>query len=82
MFLGKTISETDLYGDLPRLSDKIRQRRMRLAWHYLRHPELSASELFYGNHLMEDGTLGEVTLHTSAPSKGTLILVMQLRCER
>ncbi|XP_078619212.1 uncharacterized protein LOC144886453 [Branchiostoma floridae x Branchiostoma japonicum] len=34
-----------LYGNLPRLSDKIRQRRMQLAGHYVRHPELVASEL-------------------------------------
>ena len=35
----------DLYGKLPRLTDKIRQRRMRMAGHSLRHPELIASEL-------------------------------------
>ena len=36
---------TELYGDLPRLSDKIRQRRMELAGHCWRHRELAASEL-------------------------------------
>ena len=35
----------DLYGKLARLTDKIRQRRMRMAGHSLRHPELVASEL-------------------------------------
>ena len=35
----------DLYGNLPRLTDKIRERRMRLAGHCTRHPELVASEL-------------------------------------
>ena len=35
----------DLYGKLPRLTDKIRQRRMRMAGHSVRHPELVASEL-------------------------------------
>ena len=35
----------DLYGKLPRLTDKIRMRRMRLAGHSVRHPELAASEL-------------------------------------
>ena len=35
----------DLYGSLPRLTDKIRERRMRLAGHCIRHPELVASEL-------------------------------------
>ena len=39
------VKNIDLYGDLPRLSDKIRQRRMRLAGHCVRHPELGASEL-------------------------------------
>ena len=39
------IRNTELYGDLPRLSDKIRQRRMRLAGHCVRHPELAASDL-------------------------------------
>ena len=31
--------------NLPRLTDKIRQRRMRLAGHCIRYPELVASEL-------------------------------------
>ena len=35
----------DLYGKLPRLTDKIRQRRMRMAGHCVRHPELAACEL-------------------------------------
>ena len=35
----------DLYGKLPRLTDKIRQRRMRMAGHSVRHPELVASDL-------------------------------------
>ena len=39
------IRNIDLYGHLPRLSDTIRQRRMRLAGHCVRHPELTASEL-------------------------------------
>ena len=39
------IRNVDLYGNLPRLSDKIRQRRMGLSGHCVRHPELSASEL-------------------------------------
>ena len=30
----------DLYGKLPRLSDKIRKRRMRMADHCVRQPEL------------------------------------------
>ena len=39
------MKNVDLYGKLPRLTDKIRQRRMRMAGHSLRHPELVASEL-------------------------------------
>ena len=39
------VRNVDLYGYLPRLSDTIRQRRMRLAGHCVRHPELTASEL-------------------------------------
>ena len=39
------IRNVDLYGFLPRLTDTIRQRRMRLAGHCVRHPELTASQL-------------------------------------
>ena len=39
------VKNIDLYGDLPRVTDKIRGRRMRLAGHCVRHPELVASEL-------------------------------------
>ena len=39
------IRNTELYGFLPRLSDTIRQRRMRLAGHCVRHPELTACDL-------------------------------------
>ena len=34
-----------LYGKLPTLSDKIAARRLRLAGHCQRHPELSASKV-------------------------------------
>ena len=34
-----------LYGDLPMVSDKIASRRMQLAGHCFRHPELSAQSL-------------------------------------
>ena len=36
---------TDLYGYLPRFWDTIKQRRMGLAGHCVRHPELTAREL-------------------------------------
>jgi len=35
----------DLYGQLPRVTDKIRTRRMRLAGHCVRHSELAASSM-------------------------------------
>ena len=34
-----------LYGDLPRITIKIRKRRLRVAGHCVRHPELAASNL-------------------------------------
>ena len=39
------MKNTELYGDLPRLFDMIRQRRMRLAGHCVRHQELVACDL-------------------------------------
>ncbi|CAH1266596.1 LCT [Branchiostoma lanceolatum] len=39
------ITNSVLYGDLPRLSQKIRHRRMALAGHCVRHTELTASQL-------------------------------------
>ena len=39
------MKNVDLYGKLARLTDKIRERRMRMAGHCVRHPELVASEL-------------------------------------
>ena len=64
------ITNVNLYGKLPRLSDKIRQRRMRLAGHCVyRHPELSACEpiLCYGSQRTAKG-LGD------GPKQPTLIL--------
>ena len=34
-----------LYGTLPKLSDKIRSRRLKLAGHCIRHPELLVNDL-------------------------------------
>ena len=34
-----------LYGNLPKLTDKIRERRLKLAGHCYRHPELVAQKL-------------------------------------
>ena len=38
------VRNIDLYDNLPKLLDKIRRRRMRLAGHCVQHPELTASE--------------------------------------
>ena len=39
------ISNDTLYGNLPKLSDKIRSRRLQLAGHCMRHPELLECDL-------------------------------------
>ena len=39
------VTNLELYGGLPRVSTKIRARRLRLAGHCLRHDELAASKL-------------------------------------
>ena len=39
------VRNDDLYGTLPKVSDEVRERRMRLAGHCARHPELSANSL-------------------------------------
>ena len=42
---GDRISNDILYGNLPKLSDKIKSRRLKLAGHCIRHPELLACDL-------------------------------------
>ena len=39
------LTNEKLYGDLPKVTTKIRQRRMRLAGHCVRHPEEMAHKL-------------------------------------
>ena len=39
------VSNAELYGDLPRVSFKVRQKRLRLAGHAIRHPELPLSKV-------------------------------------
>ena len=39
------VSNAELYGDLPRVSLKVRQKRLRLAGHAIRHPELPLSKV-------------------------------------
>ena len=36
------ITNKELYRDLPKVSNKVATRRLKLAFHYLRHPELPA----------------------------------------
>ena len=39
------ITNKELYGDLPKVLDKVAARRLKLAGHCLRHPELPAFSL-------------------------------------
>ena len=39
------ITNLELYGNIPPLSEKIKERRLRLAGHCLRHPELPANKV-------------------------------------
>ena len=39
------VSIAKLYGDLPRVSFKVRQKRLRLSGHVIRHPELPLSKV-------------------------------------
>ena len=39
------VSNITLYGSLPRLSNKLQSRRLKMAGHCIRHPELLASDL-------------------------------------
>ena len=41
------ISNAELYGDLPKLSSKIAQRRLRFAGHCHRHPELTSNKVLF-----------------------------------
>ena len=40
-----------LYGSLPKLTDKIKERRLKLAGHCYRHPELVAHKRRENTHL-------------------------------
>ena len=39
------LTNRELYGNLPKVTDKIRERRLKLAGHCVRHPEEVASNL-------------------------------------
>ena len=39
------VSNDFLYGTLPKLSDKIRSRRLKMAGHCIRHPKLLTNDL-------------------------------------
>ena len=50
-FLGGThITNKDLFGHLPKVSSKIRERRMRVARYCVRHKEEEASKLVGSNN--------------------------------
>ena len=59
------VSNTVLYGKLPKLSDKIRSRRLKLAGHCIRHPELIASDLV----VWEPESRQHVRQSTAGPTK-------------
>ena len=60
------LTNRELYNNLPKVTDKIRERRLKLAGHCVRHSEEVAS-WFYGNHHKEHQIEGE---------KGKLILTI------
>ena len=41
------LTNVELYGRLPKVSSKITERRMKLAGHIHRHPELTANKLLF-----------------------------------
>ena len=64
------IRNVDLYGFLPRLTDTIRQWRMRLAGHCVRHPCTQSSlpvNSSYGNPPTEEDPEVDLMQHTSTP---------------
>ncbi len=63
------VSNGVLYGNLPRISTTIRHRRLRLAGHCVRHPDIAASQLI----------LWEPTHGVASRGGQTLTYVDQLR---
>ena len=59
------VSNAELYGDLPRVSLKVRQKRLRIAGHAIRHPELPLSKVLLWKpvHSMGIEAEGALELH-------------------
>ena len=65
------MTNRELYGNLPQLSSKITERRLRLAGHSVRHPEEIASQLI----------LWEPAHGRSSRGRQRLIFVANLRTD-
>ena len=48
------MTNSELYGRLPKVTSKITERRLRLAGHIFRHPELTANKLLHWEPLHSD----------------------------
>ena len=61
------VRNVDLYGNLPRLTDKIRQRRMKLTGNNVRHPDLVVSAMGTSSLLSQCGrkTMPPTLMHWS-----------------
>ena len=55
------ITNEMLYGEIPKVTDKIRTRRLRLAGHIQRHPEEAAHNLLFWNPLQARRKRGRPT---------------------
>jgi hypothetical protein len=77
-----------LYGKLPKVTDKIRERRLRLAGHCIRHSELEASDLVLWEPTQGKANRGSQKLtyvdmlrrDTGLESAGELRSLMQDKC--
>ena len=52
------MTNSELYGKLPKVTSKITERRLRLAGHIFRHPELTANKLLLWEPLHGDTARG------------------------
>ena len=57
------VTNEELYGDLPKLSCKIRERRLRLAGHCVRHREEIASKLVLWQPLARNSKSGRKAIN-------------------
>merc|ERR1711942_633868 len=83
-------TNSELYGNLPKLSDKIASRRLQLAGHCCRHPELSTQRLVLwepkhgqrGRGRPRTNFVDTLKRDTGATSIGELATLMGDRIER